>query len=712
MTNEDDVMIDQVSDEVECVRQDLITNMEDAQARFDNNIKKLEGRWGNIVKQAVNYEPLSELVFLENGEPDVLFKGTYLYNGEGAYTFSRTNIDNYWKKPVKLFSNAPDPQNIDKHAREYFNKTLEKVKDCVVFSAGNAFRDNKKGNFLFCLGVGLGAHFDEMIETTQAQVVIIIESNFDFIYQSLFICDWASMLEKADENGKRIELQIISDAKYIANTLGASYRRFNPTTVDGTIVFQHYPSSTYQNAFDIFIKKIFRLALMGLGFFEDELNMIAHSYENFSTGKSRIMRNVQDKVTQSFPVIIVGNGPSLDGHFEYIKKVQDRAIIISCGTALDALLSQGIYPDFQIHLERDVEELRLYRYTAKNHDLSKICLVSSSTVYPGIADMFGETIYFFRPGLSSMPIFMASEEERLNNPDPSVTNAGFAFALQVGFKEMYFFGTDVGAQDAQHHHSKKSLYHVEDMDLPWYIDPKHNAGLTNSLTVVVPGNFGGEVVSSDLLLWTKNNLESAAKNDAGGRFIYNCSDGALIEGFTPLLPARLKLPESSIDKKVAVENFINKFPVYDKRTFDLRWKKADIFNRIEKMADDLIATMDEYPMLEDQRYSTLMMKYLQPSESVDGIAMLYRGTLFLYQIAMHHFLNRIVNDDKMVETFRDAFREDLSALICALRDEAISYFRDAENGDIDYEVPLDRNAVKVTKKKTKVTKKKAKVTKK
>jgi len=670
-------------EEQNCVPR-IITSMDDAKAFFEENLKVIQERWPSIGAQISVYAPMSELVFLDNEEPDILFKGTHLYKGEGAYSYTRQKIDEFWKTPRKLFTNLPDAQSIDPHGSAALKSTLDDIGDKVTFNEFGNLRDSQKAHYIMFMGLGLGVHLYEMLKTTRASVVVICEANTEFIFQSLYVCDWKAFFDLASENDVELEFIQSSNTKEIAHTIGGSFRKHNPATIDGTLIFQMYPSSIYTNATYYFSKKVFPLSLMGLGFFLDELNMIAQSYKNLSKGNHRILRNLKEKTLMDVPAVIVGNGPSLDGHYKYLKAIQDRAVIISCGTAIDALLSEGIVPDFQIQLERDIGEFQLYKHTASKHDLSSICLVASTTIYPGIADLFGDTIFFFRPGLSSMPTFMVSEDEKLSNPDPSVTNGGISFALNAGFKEIYFFGTDVGTKDKSLHHSKNSLYHATDLDLPWYMNADVNTAIVDSFNIEVPGNFGGTAVTNDILYWTKSNIEAVVRTDGVGCVFYNCSDGALIEGVSPLLPSRIRIPELAVNKEKLLSYFINMYPIYGKDTFDEVWRKADIFNRLEKMAEDLIATMDEYPELEDQRYSNLMMKHLKPASSSDGVSMVYRGTVFLYQIAVHYYLNRAQTDEMAVEV-REAFRKNFIKLIHQLRDEAIAYFKDAENDKIDYE---------------------------
>ena len=51
------------------------------------------------------------------------------------------------------------------------------------------------------------------------------------------------------------------------------------------------------------------------------------------------------------PVFIVGNGPSLDYLIEVLREEKERVVIVSCGTALQALYQNGITPDYHAEIE-------------------------------------------------------------------------------------------------------------------------------------------------------------------------------------------------------------------------------------------------------------------------------------------------------------------------------------------------------------------------
>lgn len=93
--------------------------------------------------------------------------------------------------------------------------------------------------------------------------------------------------------------------------------------------------------------------IQGWVFFDDGIMALAHFLESIKLGVPIIKKNVPlDVDIANTPVFIIGNGPSLDQSIEMIKAQQDKAIIISCGSALSALYNYGIDIDFHCEQER------------------------------------------------------------------------------------------------------------------------------------------------------------------------------------------------------------------------------------------------------------------------------------------------------------------------------------------------------------------------
>jgi hypothetical protein len=536
---------------------------------------------------------------------------------------------------------------------------------------------NKTSYFLMVLGFGLGYQIEDLLEKTQAKVLFIFEPNIEFLYHSLFVFDWTSLLEKLENKKIELEFLISKDPAEIANGLGGCLRKYNPSGVDGTFLYTHYASAIFNNAIKDFYDRVLKVALMGLGFFEDELHMVMHSYDNLKYGKHRVLRAAKPNEVQQLPVFIIGNGPSLDQHIDYIRANMDKAFVIACGTAIDALLENDIKPDMVIQIERSAQHIDLFKYTAENHDISGICMLASSTVYKDIIDLFDDTIFFFRPGLTSYPVFALSHDQILKHPDPSVTNTGLAFAQQLRFREYYLFGCDVGTKDPEYHHSKDSLYAKgsDEHGADWFMNEEREANRQAAFKHEIPGNFGGVILSDGLLLWTKQALENSIKEYAkGGDQFFNCSDGGLIKGAKPMHPASLNLPEPAQPKAQTVKAFIESFAIYTQENFHDKWSQANLLEEIPKYAQYLIAAFDNNPDLRTRDY---MYEIMPSLTRVSGTSLLMRGTVFLYLMGVEFLLNR-TNDEERQQELMDIAIEEGKAMIQALSDEAVEKFSKLE----------------------------------
>ena len=89
---------------------------------------------------------------------------------------------------------------------------------------------------------------------------------------------------------------------------------------------------------------------LGLGFFDDEQQGFAHTIHNINAGYAFFSHGAD--IENLPPVLLIGNGPSLDSHVNFIRQHQADSIIISCGTALSSLAKVGIKPDFHVEMER------------------------------------------------------------------------------------------------------------------------------------------------------------------------------------------------------------------------------------------------------------------------------------------------------------------------------------------------------------------------
>ena len=624
------------------------------------NLTAFEKHMPQLHPFLVNHKPQSTLVYTEDGEPDVEFRGVKLYDGRGAYTYAKEQLGTFWRAPNRMFFNLMDSSNLDSHAGLFGAKLMKRaMEDGIVF---RKVPDSKDCYFMIIMGIGLAPHLMELIDETKCQHVILIEPNMEFLFHSTFVFDWAELFEQFT-SGRRIQIVGASKPEDIAAAVKTTIRSENPSGLDGTYFYTHYHNAALRDALDDLYGGELAIGMLGLGFFEDEINMVAQTYANLQPGKSRIMAEIT--TTIDIPVIIAAAGPSLDGCLDLIKEYQDDVVIIGCGSALDPLIAKGIVPDFLVLLERDPDLLPFMQGSAEEYDLSGICLVGATNVYPGISDLYDDAIFFFRPGISSFPVLSQNQNQMMAKPDPLVANGAVSFAQRAGFREFYFFGVDVGAKNPDYHHSKGSWYTTKGMKMEFGFDS------------IEPGNFGGTVSSAKVFNWSRITLENSIKAFSVGRHYYNCSDGALIEGAMPKHPSTLTLKKVG-NKREVVKDIIEKFPIYTTEEVDEVWEKADLFNAIPAFKDKLVKVLEDNDF-SSMSYMVEAMKLLKPPQIDDGVAMIYRGTVFQVLMLLHSYGMRLPSEESKTK-FHDIACEEFEKLLDQMKDEALDFFEAVQSG--------------------------------
>jgi hypothetical protein len=403
---------------------------------------------------------------------------------------------------------------------------------------------------------------------------------------------------------------------------------------------------------------------MGLGFYQDEINMIAQSYKNLEKGEARVISELSND--PKLPAFIVGSGPSVETLLPFIKEHQDKAIIISCGTSIDVLLDYGIKPDFWAIAERDYDILLQAQETNELYGTEDIHFIGSTTIFPGVYELFKEAIFFFRPGLSAAPLFAESKDQVLLMPDPLAANAGLSAGIHLGFREFYFFGVDTGSKHKTHGHAQKSWYY------------RHDAENIKDLDIPLPGNFGGTVWTTVELQWSKESIEKLI-NICSGRVFYNLGDGALIKGVAPKHPKAVKLAESTVSKSDIMANLVESCPKYNVPKFEDRWDRAAVIDRMFELCEEL----KQATQIEDDPNNFDLIRrtvdILKPIEVDSALNMLVRGTLFTVIIVSEIYANRIT-DPVELGTLSKIFKEEYCDLIDRMRDRAVEIFKELEDG--------------------------------
>lgn len=590
----------------------------------------------------------SRLVVNRDGDYDIDFRGDRLYGMGGlAWAKKRTKNFDTMRGVQRMLLNPPDTKMLDDESNVTVYRMLKRAtEDDIQFTDGLS---DLHSFHLLVLGIGLAHHLPILSKKTACQHLVLVEPNLEFLYLSMYVFDWEAFLIGLFEEGRHLTIITDQDSRVIAESVRDQMRFINPAFMEGTIFFESYPSSLMARARDILVQERETLTI-GLGFLEDEMDMVRNSFHNLKNFKGKYFKKLEDPL--SIPAFIVGSGPSLDNDLAFIKENQDRAIIISCGTSLRILLHNDITPDFHMELENVPIVADLMENLSKKFDLSKITLLATTTVDPGVAPFFDNVIFYFRNALASYPLFSQGYSSTLHFATPMVTNLGFSFAQEIGCRTIYNFGIDLGARDPKVHHAKDAPYGAGEVEFKTTINEP------------VPGNFGGTVFSEMIYLWAKQTMEYAMNRFSAKSIYYNCSDGVRLEGMIPKLSSTVSL-QPIADKSSVIGAVMDKFPQYSEELFNRSWYDYEPRKRMQEHRDLYLKICrtgrpqktDETAKKFKRRYTNaaryplrymmhLVRELIPPDPDASTEVHYYRGSTFLCMAAVNYYVMRVPKGPK------------------------------------------------------------------
>ena len=468
---------------------------------------------------AVIDAPHSTIVMLPDGGIDVSFRGQSFY-GRDAVGFAQEQFDGFVAEPVRWHFNRPNADALKGTA----GKFIENVEASLAAENIGIEQEivGQDATFAMIFGIGLGLHVGPLIDHTQARTIVLVEPLVENLYHSLFVVDWAALFEEAAANGRHLDFVLSSDSEKIATSVRNHVRARNPAMLDGVYVYSHYRSSVLDNALNQ-VRRDFFLNISGLGFFEDELVMLANGSANLN--RTRVAIIDRQLTARETPVFIVGSGPSVDQLLPTIKKFRNKAIVISVGTGVRALRANDVTPDFHVELENVFGTAYVVDLVKQEFGLDGITLIAPITVRREVVDAFDDALLFFREKVTSTLLYKGNHRE-LSPAGPTVANTALIAAIRMGFRNITMFGLDMGTKQDGVIHSPQSVY---------------GGGELEEMVVAAtptPANFGGTAFADNVFTWSRQTLEGVLAMH-GFVDCCNCSDGALIKGALPKLPEML-----------------------------------------------------------------------------------------------------------------------------------------------------------------------------
>ena len=557
--------------------------------RFEQNMVAFRQYIPHIADTYEAYQPARPFKFFctENGQPNLVWldDDVAVYGAE-PYLICETLVSEFMEKgALSKFSFSQEANPLGFMHVEYLNKLNAYLDD---ISAKETLLGHVPSEVPSALvfGVGLGYHLGYLYERCKIGTLFLFEPDLDLFYASLYCFDWAPLLDYLHQENLGMQILLGQDEESIVKDFASAIHSRGSFLIANAFIMWGYQNEKIRKLIEKVQQEYF-LLVMGWGFFDDNLIALSHTINNIERAVPFLQHDKKiSPVYQRTPVFIIANGPSLDDSISVIKAHKDRAILISCGSAMTALHKVGIKPD--IHVETERTKI-VYDFLANLNDPDyqrEILFLSTDVIHPDCSTLFNKSMLTFKLGEPGVTLYQNHFPHlqpcaAFSGMNPLVGNIGVSLPINLGFKNIYLFGMDNGYRQRGHHHSKFSAYYNNNDKAEAFGEKVYGDSQR-----ACEGNFGG-VVISNIMFDTSRRVTEEVLAANGDVQCFNCSDGAKIEMARPLPSTEIHLSQS-INKSVLIEEIAGLgAPIALSKQDLYPLLDIDFFNIfIDKMIDD------------------------------------------------------------------------------------------------------------------------------
>lgn len=403
---------------------------------------------------------------------------------------------------------------------------------------------------------------DRVVDDWEIRNLVVVFGSAERLKASLYFTDYPALFDRLTAHGDTLTLLFDDDAEQLAQRLGDVVAGLWPPYIHrGSAVFLADQDVTlFRRVWDEYNQRLW-VHYRCWGFLDDEIIGIAHAARNLRKGLPLFAPRA-DALPADAQVVIIGNGPSLDLSEAFLRDIQSRAVLVSCGSAITALARKGIRPDMHLEIERTRYTFSVLTDATTRPFLQDIPLVMLPVVPPEVFSLSDRSYLFLKARDSGSALYDWMNTRARLRTAPTCTNGALSLMLAAGFKRVYLVGMDMGFHDPRHHHSRESLYHAGcELENPDDLDRILEAVAEDvAQTEETAGNFCPTVLTTTTFKLARLVLEVELEQYAGrGVEVFNLSDGALIKGAEPLRPEDALGREAACTKAEMLTGFWDQF---------------------------------------------------------------------------------------------------------------------------------------------------------
>lgn len=641
----------------------LVDDDETLQQRYIDNMQAFKTHFPDIYEFfSVYARDKIEVTIHENfANLRDIKSGDFMYEYP-AYLMALAQVQEYQKSP--LSSTSKFFQHDEKlgdflHSRK-LNPIVKLLQARVDSNVDKTQELPAHLNALVMFGIGLGYQLELLLGQHTIGSVYLIEPCLDTFYASLYTANWQYILESMDERDINLHISLgPQEDSFFEQLLKETYIN-GRYEVAKTHLYVHQNSPEIELLVNQYKARFFEM-IQGWGFFDDGIMAMSHFLKSLQNGIPLIKKKVPfDIDIATTPVIIVGNGPSLDQHIDLIKQHSGKAIVISCASALSALYKCGIDVDIHCEQERIFAVAEKIDFYAPAEHIKKLTLMAPTTVHPAVYEKFSRAIMAPKSSEPSTCLLLQDSQaktlfEESAHITPTVANTALVMATKLGFRQFYFVGVDLGRKKAGAHHSQHSFYYDDDgKDINLY--PTMENEFVNQ------GNFSGEFISDPIFNMSKLTLERFIAENSHIR-CFNLSDGVLVKGSLPTEQREFseKLSKlNELDKKGIVDRAYKLAEYHDDgQLYDRLVASADLtgFEELcQWLIDDISGDIDS---MQEAIKKVRAQSHIVREVEISGkrhLSVLINGSILHMQAMLTRLLYEAKNEDVALGDFKAALQ--------------------------------------------------------
>lgn len=400
---------------------------------------------------------------------------------------------------------------VDDNKRYFLHSIYYPVKEAREWAEKIQFNDEE---IILVYGVGLGYHINFLAEK------LCVSNRLILVEPSKEIFEYALNNGYYDEFKDKANIFFINEdsEENIRNLLS----RYIPWDNFENLVyreFKQYPT-VFENHYKMFNNCLIE-TINAMRINRNTALYFASQWQsNFMENIEFIFKSIPVKsffnLFKDIPAVVVSAGPSLDKNIRLLKEAKGKSVIICVGTALKALLKEGIEPDFVVSIDGSEKNFKHFEGCSVNSPL-----LYDLTVYPEILKEYKGPLIIGRIASDFSALF----EEKLSlefgslNAGPSVANLSLDFAYKMGCNPIVFIGQDLAYLNNRTHASGTT-----------YEKDRINSNSDEKEYIYVDGNHEEKVLTDRVLLSFKTWFENYIYTHSDRIYINATEGGAFIKG--------------------------------------------------------------------------------------------------------------------------------------------------------------------------------------